>query len=58
MEQVTCRTICRYGNRYAKDAETVGKLVGDFASTAEQMSASIEQVNKAVETVGVPVQEA
>ncbi|KUO59526.1 MAG: hypothetical protein APF84_19700 [Gracilibacter sp. BRH_c7a] len=51
-------TMVDIGTQYAKDAETIGRLVGDFASTTEQMSASIEQVTRAIETVAASVEEA
>ena len=51
-------TMVDIGAQYARDADIIGKLIEDFASTAQQMSASIEQVNKAIETVAASVQEA
>ena len=46
------------GIQYAKDADIVGKLVDNFSSTAEQMTASIEEVNNAIATVAASVEEA
>lgn len=46
------------GVQYAEDADTVGKLVDNFSSTSEQMSASMGEVNKAIETVAASVEEA
>lgn len=46
------------GVQYYNDADIIGKLVENFASTSAEMSASIEQVNKAIETVGAAVEEA
>lgn len=46
------------GVQYAKDADTVGKLVLEFSSTSQEMAASIEQVNSAIATVSTSVEEA
>ena len=46
------------GVQYAKDADTVGKLVLEFSSTSQEMAASIEQVNGAIATVSTSVEEA
>ncbi|MEL1134109.1 methyl-accepting chemotaxis protein [Desulfitobacterium sp. THU1] len=43
--------------QYAKDANTVGALVEDFATTSGQMLISIEEVNNAIQTVSASVQE-
>jgi methyl-accepting chemotaxis protein len=45
------------GLQYAQDADTVGKLVEDFASTSGQMLKAIEQVNRAMETVNASIEE-
>lgn len=46
------------GVQYAKDADTVGKLVSDLASTSEQMSAAVGQSSQAIETVSASIEEA
>lgn len=46
------------GIQYSKDADTVGDLVGNFASTSQQIAASIDQINKAIETVAASIEEA
>lgn len=43
--------------QYANDANTVGDLVENFASTSAQMLISIERVNNAIQTVSASVQE-
>jgi len=46
------------GVQYARDAETVGSLVQDFADTAKNINTSINEVNKAIEAVTAAVQQA
>jgi len=46
------------GVQYAGDANTISKLVEDFATTSEQMTNSLEQVARALETVAASVQQA
>jgi methyl-accepting chemotaxis protein len=45
------------GEQYAKDADTVGKLVDNFATTSTQMLASIEQVNHAIQSVSAAIEQ-
>lgn len=43
--------------QYAQDADTVGNLVNDFASTSQQIADSIKQINVAIETVAASVEQ-
>lgn len=52
------KVLVNTGVQYARDADTVGKLVMEFSSTSQEMAASIEQVNSAIETVSASVEEA
>ncbi|KUO64092.1 MAG: hypothetical protein APF84_08260 [Gracilibacter sp. BRH_c7a] len=46
------------GVHYAKDADTIGKIVEGFAATSQQISVSIVQVNKTLETMSASVGDA
>lgn len=46
------------GVHYAKDADTIGKIVEGFAATSQQISGSIGQVNQTLETMSASVGEA
>jgi len=45
------------GFQYAKDAELVGALVGDFAGTTQQIMNSIEQINMAIGQVAATIEQ-
>ncbi|MDH7576630.1 MAG: methyl-accepting chemotaxis protein [Bacillota bacterium] len=46
------------GIQYQQDAGLVASLVSDFAASTQQMMASIEQVNKAIESVAASAEQA
>lgn len=46
------------GVQYRKDAVQVATLIEDFASSTEEIFASVEQINKAVEAVAASAEEA
>ncbi len=46
------------GVHYAKDADTIEKIVEGFAATSQQISGSIGQVNQTLETMSASVGEA
>lgn len=59
-EKVTAdyEVMVQTGIHYAKDAEIMGSLIGDFASSSIQINNSIEQVNKVIESVSVAIEQA
>lgn len=52
------RTLLETGEQYLKDAEFVKDIINDFSGNAEEVSASINQVNNAIESVASAIEEA
>lgn len=45
------------GNQYMKDSEVVSNLVVNFASTSEQISASMDEISTTIEAVNTTIEE-
>jgi len=45
------------GNQYIEDSQVIGNLVSDFAEAAEQISASMDEINTTVEMISTTIEE-
>jgi methyl-accepting chemotaxis protein len=52
------KTMVQTGKQYASDADLIGDLVENYASTSQQMLATVEQVNSSLEFVAGSINEA
>lgn len=52
------KTMVQTGKQYASDADLIGDLVENYASTSQQMLATVEQVNNSLEFVAGSINEA